>query len=509
MLRHEQALIHVRLGDLAEARKMWLSTVGPPKTDQELQALNISADQLRLHGFYLDALPIYRQLLHDWLPAHPNDPLKRHLENVGRHTVGLILGKLKELWPTTTTEHQHDLLAALLEMLFADGRDADPILPVIFTDQPQTAAVPGAAEPAASRLIRSDAIPELAPSILQFALASGELAALRTEWASHPNRDSIALLALRAEAAAAAQDADELSRLIAELRRVEEESGQSAPLWSVRCLLHGLDDKLREAFEFDFRERKLDRKVFDVSGQSPWLVKPEVEGLRIRLPANVGAIGHVGVRSLFQIHGDFAAIATFEILKIDNPQAPRFYGGAMLIAEFADSSEHANLRRERHPNGEDFYTPHHHSQDAQEQTHTLMRHIPTSATKGRLALVRRGSTMHWLVKDDGESDFRLLQQDACGTQDIATLKVAVDSWGTQSLTDLRWIDLSVRAEKLVKLPAEHLRQPAEISMPGVTLAATPSRRWLWWLAAGIFLTIPAAVLCIRHYRAQVASKTLS
>lgn len=184
------------------------------------------------------------------------------------------------------------------------------------------------------------------------------------------------------------------------------------------------------------------------------------------------------MKSRFHIHGDFEAIATYEILQIDKPVQPKFYGGAMLIAEFADTAEHANLRRERHPSGSDFYTPHHHSFSAQEQAQTLMQSIPTKAMKGQMALVRRGSTMHWLAKDDGESDFRLLQQDPCGTQDIATIKVAIDSWGTQSLTDLRWLDLTVRAEKFIDLPTEFLRKPTEIAVSSVTLPTSSSKAWV-------------------------------
>jgi hypothetical protein len=505
MLRHERALIHVRLGELPAARQLWLSVRDAPKTDQELQALNISADQLRQRGFVEDALPLYRQLLHDWLPAYPDSPLKQRLQGVARHTVGEILGQLKEQWPTLTAERKQKLLAVLLEMLFADGRDAEPILPF------QSAGQPGHSDPAlpgvvAKQNVRPDVIPELAPTVLQFAAATKELARLREDWAKHPSQDSVAVLTLRAEAAAAAEDANDLSGLIAQLRRIEAESGQSPAFWSVCCLLHGLNDKLQQAFAFDFRNRKLDRKVFDLSGQSPWLVKPEAEGLRIRLPANTGAIGHVGVKTLFQVHGDFEAIATYEILKIDKPVAPKFYGGAMLIAEFANSDEHANLRRERHTNGDDFYTPHHHALSAQEQTQTLMQHVPTKAMKGQLALVRHGSTMHWLVKDDGQADFRLLQQDPCGTADIATIKLAIDSWGTQSLTDVRWLDLAIRAEQLLHLPAEHLRHPTELAASSVVLPPTPSRQWLWWLA-GVSVAIPVLIIGVRRFRSSLGSQT--
>lgn len=485
MLRHEQALIHVRLGALAEARKSWLSFIAAPKSDQELQALNYSADQLRLHGFYEDALPLYRQLLHDWLPAHPDTPLKQHLHGVARHTVGLILEQLKDKWTTFTPEQQHKLLEQLLDLLFADGRDAEPLLPIKFAGQPDTPTNPGSPSPASPLASRPDAIPELAPAVLSLALATNELAKLREDWTKHPSQDSVALLTLRAEAAATAEDANDLARLMTQLRRIEQDSGQAPPFWSVRCLLQGLSDNLKEAFTFDFRDRKLDRKVFDISGQSPWLVKPEAEGLRIRLPANAGSIGHVGVKSRFHIHGDFEAVATYVILEILNPAPPKFYGGAMLIAEFADSAEHANIRRERHPTGAEFYAPHHHSLTAQEQVRTVIRHIPTGAMKGQLALVRRGSTMYWLVKDDAEADFRLLQQDACGSQDINTIKVAIDSWGTQSLTDIRWLDLTIRAEKFFDLPPEYLRKPTQVIVSGLSLAPATSRHWLWWIVGGV------------------------
>lgn len=491
MLRHEQALLQIRLGAPAEARKLWLSFIATPKNSQELQALNIAADQLRQHEFYEDAIPLYRLLLHDWLPASSDGGIKQSLQGVARHTMGLILSQLKDKWATYPPDRQQKLLDVLVDMLFADGRDTEPVLPMRFgpsSDQTTDANQP---TPEAALVGRHDVIPELAPAILDFAQKSKQLASLREEWSKHPSLDSVALLTLRAEAAAVDGDSRELTQLVQQLRKIEAESGQLPAFWSVRCLLHDLNDTLHAACSFDFRERKLDRTAFDLSGQSPWLVKPEEEGLRIRLPAGAGSIGHVGVKSLFKVHGDFEAIATYEIVKINNPVAPKFYGGAMLIAELAGVPEFVNVRRERHANGSDFYTPHHHALNAQEQSVTKMQHIPTKATKGQLALVRRGSAAYWLVKDEGESDFRIVQEDQCGTQDISTIKLAIDSWGTESLTDIRWIDFTVRAEQLIDLPAELARRPDQLGTPGVALVATPSRQWIWWSIGGAAVAVTA------------------
>jgi hypothetical protein len=131
-----------------------------------------------------------------------------------------------------------------------------------------------------------------------------------------------------------------------------------------------------------------------------------------------------------------------------------------------------------------------------------MQHVPTKATKGQMALVRRGATVYWLVRDEGEPDFRVVQRDSCGTQDISTIKLVIDSWGTESLTDIRWSDLTVRAEELPGVPAEYLRAPDDVDLPAVSLAATPPRRWIWWVVGIALVAVPVAALAIRRARSS-------
>jgi hypothetical protein len=498
-LRNDQARLQLKLNNRAEARRLWLSVAEAPLlNDQALFEIHSAANQLIQHEFFADGLRMLQYLLHNLLPARPPGGGTRRVREITHQTVSRLLALLKDGNVQVSPDERNRVLDVLLELLFADGSDAEPLLPVERIAASMPSRTP--AEAPMNAATRPEVIPGLAAAVVQQAVVTARLPQLRNDWARHPRQDSVALLTLRAESAAAADDGAELATLIGRLRQLQQSSGTGPSFWSLRCVLHGAGDRLEQAFRFDFRGRRMNREVFDISGNSPWLVKPEETGLRVRLPANTGPIEHVGVKSRFHIHGDFEAVATYEIVQIDKPLPPKVYGGPMLMAAFADSREHANIRRERRFDDTEVYTAHHHAVSAQDQTQTVIRHQPTKAKRGQLGLLRRGSTMYWLAKDDGAAEFLLLLQNACPAQDVAALKLAIDSWGTQSVTDIRWLDLTVRAEQFVELPAEFLVRPNEVVEESVVGPPPASVRWLWWLGGFGTVAFVAVVAGFIHYR---------
>lgn len=501
-LRYEQAVLLNRLRRVKEARALIGSLRESSGGDLQIQIADTqqAANFAAMNAWHEEALVLYFKLLRDLVPQVTHAGFASKTDRDAR----FMAGKLLEQLPQISTQMQPDarlsLLSALLEILFPDGATEEPVLPVKVSRHAVTKGL--AKESAVGGIMspRPYVMSGLGPTVMQLAHETGELKRLRAEWAKHPQPSSLALLTLRAEGAAIDGDLNELAEVMKSVEPVSESTGYEPAFWSSRCILFGFADRLQQAVEFNFRDRQWDRRAFDPSGASPWLVKSEAEGLRIRLPENTGAIGHVGTMSKFRIHGDFEAIATYEILQIEKPILPKFYGGAMLITEFVDSPEHTNLRRERHADGNDYYTPHRHSLSAQEQVETAMQHIPTQAMKGQMVLVRRGGTMYWLARDDGQPDFRVLQQGPCAQQDVSTLKLAIDSWGTQSLTDLRWLDLTIRAESLPNLPSELLRKPTEIVAASVAPPPVPRVQWHWWLVTTLALGITVVGLIRRRRR---------
>lgn len=62
--------------------------------------------------------------------------------------------------------------------------------------------------------------------------------------------------------------------------------------------------------------------------------------------------------------------------------------------------------------------------------------------------------------------------------------------------DLRWLDLTVRAESFVNLPAELLHRPADLPAEKLTTPIAPSRSGNWWWLT----SLPVALGLVRFLR---------
>ena len=107
-------------------------------------------------------------------------------------------------------------------------------------------------------------------------------------------------------------------------------------------------DKPRLAVEFhqDFRDRALDHRTIQrVGTNSDQFVRPDREGLRIRIPAGLNNPEAVGVAPRCRIRGDFEITVAFSIVKADNPI--RGYGVAATVWAETNTITHEAVTIER------------------------------------------------------------------------------------------------------------------------------------------------------------------
>ncbi len=457
-IRVERASLALRMKQRDEAVRLFKSVIPDmPADDMELHNMEMVASQMLMNGFEGEAIRVYRRLLNNVLPTWKNaelqqDMLKRISGMVSQATQMLIE---RAMSGTVDPADQKGVVESLLAMIFAAGDKEMPVLTVQVNDIGKARAGNNAAATAQI----TGVAPELPKLLIRLAKSSGELTALRKTWSQHPHKDSVPMLALRAEAASADGDEKELDTLLAKVPDLERTTGLNVPLWSTSLMFRGFSKSLSAEFNYDFTGRHLDRDLFEISGKSPWLTKPDDAGLHIRLPAGTGPIGHVGAMTKFRIHGDFDILATYELLAVEKPVPPKNYAGCMLICEYADSEDHTNLRREMHDNGFEGITAHHHMVNPQGQASDAAQFRRTKSKKGQLRLIRRGPQMTWLSRDEADSDFHVQQQKAGPTNDVVRVKVCIDSWGTNNLVEVRWTNLTLRAASFVNLPSQFIKKP--------------------------------------------------
>jgi hypothetical protein len=114
--------------------------------------------------------------------------------------------------------------------------------------------------------------------------------------------------------------------------------------------------------------------------------------------------------------------------------------------------------------------------------------FPTTATAGRLRLVRTGSALSYYVSEGSDTNFTFLQEFPFGNEDLKDVRIVAYTDGPQAALDARFTDLRIRMGAL----------------PAVPVAAPPKSRWKLWLTGaivGLLLTSSLGVwLYARHSR---------
>lgn len=308
-------------------------------------------------------------------------------------------------------------LDRLVALMFPYGSDEVPV-PVHFRSP--------------DAVVATWQIPQI---VIEVAKSTGDLDRLRQEWQRHPENDSTSLLALRAEASAAARDWNMMNELLSRLTRNADTD--PLPLWSEPCLLGAplgrLDSTLAGVDEF---------LLSDSAFQD--CVSLGADEIHISTTANIGRQNRMGVVRRRPLSGDFAFSMSFEINELDRPHR---IAGLNVQLDLLEGGEVLHFSRSRSRDLGDELIVYQSEVTPHADFLTRMWRFPSGTRHGRLTLTRRKRVMYWLFADGADLTPRVIHAQPCSESDVAAIWVFVDyrAATTQGRVDVIARDLVLRA----------------------------------------------------------------
>lgn len=207
-------------------------------------------------------------------------------------------------------------------------------------------------------------------------------------------------------------------------------------------------------YSIDFRGISFDNNNLRLFGAgTSQFVKPTKEGLAISAPKDK-QVNELGFGPKFTLRGDFEITAGFEITKLDDPDAGYGVGPSLYIATNSPAEDAATVSRLKRVKEGDVFSTHSASNVAQPDGNPKRQHsvkmFDTTATTGRLRLVRTGKTLRYLVSEGGpEAEFRELKQLEFTDADVTLVRVSLNRNGAATPAEMRWSDFTVTAKAFI------------------------------------------------------------
>jgi Protein of unknown function (DUF1583) len=225
----------------------------------------------------------------------------------------------------------------------------------------------------------------------------------------------------------------------------------------------------------------------------------EPAGARITIPTGAGEKS-AGIRSRFKIRGDFEITASYEILKADIPTKGYGVGVGIYAAINPKTNDAVTLSRRTLLKGETRFTSNRMLRGAGKPD--KLGYLPSKELSGKLRLKRVGEMISSLVADGDNAEFVLVDKVKFDSADIRYFQIGADGGNSPAGLDVRFFDLTVRAETLLDLDDRPLGEPAA-NAPALApdaaaaqQAAAPNHLWLivvLVLGLGFILLLPLGV----------------
>jgi Protein of unknown function (DUF1583) len=224
--------------------------------------------------------------------------------------------------------------------------------------------------------------------------------------------------------------------------------------------------RLAVEFHQDFRGVAIDpRTIRRVGGYSEQLVRPDRDGLRVRIPAGLKNPDATGVAPRCWVHGDFEISVSFTIVKADTPI--RGYGVAATLWAQTDTptDEAVTIERGIIPREGERFTSTRISGPPEARKYDVRR-APAESRSGKLRMERMGSKVTTSFAD-GKSPFRALRTVELGTEDITLVRLAAETGVSDHAVEILLEDLTIRAEALpgLRVPARAIGGSSSDSKP--------------------------------------------
>lgn len=208
--------------------------------------------------------------------------------------------------------------------------------------------------------------------------------------------------------------------------------------------------------------------------------KPGPRGLLVTLP-NDGT--QAGVETRFGVDGDFEITAGYEFVEVPTPEEG--YGaGVILRLNRTESEDYLATGRRRNRHGADLLNANHSRLIEGERKHD-QEFYPASHARGELRVVRKGSTVTFLVREGDAVDFVTLREMQFGTESLRSVKFIADTGGSKQPVSIRLTRLAVNSGTLPygvpRIAAPPSRNPWMIyGSSALIIGFIGAGAWYWW-----------------------------
>ena len=203
-------------------------------------------------------------------------------------------------------------------------------------------------------------------------------------------------------------------------------------------------------------------------------VRFEPEGIRLVLPeGHAGARPNCGFSTGIGLQGDFEITLAFEIFKEPEKAMEGTTGAKWHLFLTKDIPPFDLIGFSRHitPWGGPRFTTWFNNRDpVSGKNKQSFKSFPLQVKKGQMRLVRSGRVLSYSLAEDPQRSFSKLQEFSFGEEDVKDLRFVASTEGPEDVVDVRFSDLSVRAEALFNVPETNTSQANEESWLFVPLA---------------------------------------
>jgi hypothetical protein len=234
----------------------------------------------------------------------------------------------------------------------------------------------------------------------------------------------------------------------------------------------------------------------------------EPEGLRITLP-----VGHPGKRmgtgigAATTVRGDFEITMSYEIIKEPNEAEAEFSTGLFLWVDLnMPKLNRGFVSRVARPDKQ-FVVWYHLTPEAPAQPVDILRPFPAHDMRGKLRLVRTGTTLYHYAAEDINKEFQLLHQHDFGAADLQAIRWGGQTGGASCSIDGRFFDILIRADALPDLPSvKHVAVPGQPAIPPRGVTSSSFHLVIIGLALGFMVTAALGIgllFWLRHRKPTV------
>lgn len=211
----------------------------------------------------------------------------------------------------------------------------------------------------------------------------------------------------------------------------------------ILCALTGHQSE----YSRDFRKQGFDYEELTLVGvDGPLRVKSESRGVRISLPQGMKNLRPTGFSPIFRISGDFEVTLGYKILDYEKPESGDGVGVSLYAVMDSPNNEAVYLAHKVRVGDRQVVSLSRMSTVAGKRKATFSRYVPVSTMGGKLKLIRKDSTLSYLMAEADSNEFIELHHEEVGTNDVPRLRVAAENGTSPHAVDVLLNDFQVRAD---------------------------------------------------------------